>query len=38
MTNVWSGGLIFSRFNASSAGLQFGMVTLSADNTTVTTD
>ncbi|KAJ7819114.1 hypothetical protein B0H14DRAFT_3473308 [Mycena olivaceomarginata] len=38
MTNVWSGGLIFSRFNASSAGLQFGMVTLSEDNTTVTTD
>ncbi|KAJ7805835.1 hypothetical protein B0H14DRAFT_3484688 [Mycena olivaceomarginata] len=34
MTNVWSGGLIFSRFNASSAGLQFGMVTLSEDNTT----
>ncbi|KAF8172913.1 glycoside hydrolase family 72 protein [Mycena galopus ATCC 62051] len=38
MTNVWSGGLAFSYFNATSAGHQFGMATLSADNTTVTTD
>ncbi|KAF7345193.1 1,3-beta-glucanosyltransferase [Mycena sanguinolenta] len=38
MTNIWSGGLAFSYFNASSAGHQFGMATLSADNTTVTTN
>ncbi|KAF8147649.1 hypothetical protein K438DRAFT_461010 [Mycena galopus ATCC 62051] len=38
MTNVWSGGLAFSYFNATSAGHQFRMATLSADNTTVTTD
>ncbi|KAJ6474359.1 1,3-beta-glucanosyltransferase [Mycena sanguinolenta] len=38
MTNIWSGGLAFSYFNASSAGHQFGMATLSPDNTTVTTN
>ena len=38
MTNIWSGGLAFSYFNASSAGHQFGMATLSADNSTVTTN
>ncbi|KAJ6612845.1 Glucanosyltransferase-domain-containing protein [Mycena sp. CBHHK59/15] len=38
MTNVWSGGLAFSYFPAESAGHQFGMATLSSDNTTVTTN
>ncbi|KAF8209875.1 glycoside hydrolase family 72 protein [Mycena galopus ATCC 62051] len=38
MTNVWSGGLAFSYFDATSAGHQFGMTTLSADNTTITTN
>ncbi|KAF7335041.1 1,3-beta-glucanosyltransferase [Mycena venus] len=38
MTNVWSGGLVFSYFSAQSQGHEFGMVTLSSDNTTVTTN
>jgi hypothetical protein len=37
MTPVWSGGVAFSYFPAQSAQGQFGMVTISADNTTVTT-
>ncbi|KAF9056443.1 glycoside hydrolase family 72 protein [Panaeolus papilionaceus] len=37
MTSVWSGGIAFSYFPAQSAQGQFGMVTISADNTTVTT-
>ncbi|KAJ7751485.1 1,3-beta-glucanosyltransferase [Mycena maculata] len=38
MTDVWSGGCAFSYFSASSRGHQFGMVTLSSDNSTVTTN
>ncbi|KAJ7482936.1 1,3-beta-glucanosyltransferase [Mycena galericulata] len=38
MTNVWSGGLAFSYFAAESQGQNFGMVTLSSDNTTATTN
>ncbi|KAF7345199.1 1,3-beta-glucanosyltransferase [Mycena sanguinolenta] len=38
MTNIWSHGLAFSYFKASFAGYQFGMATLSADNTTVMTN
>ncbi|KAJ6612839.1 glycoside hydrolase family 72 protein [Mycena sp. CBHHK59/15] len=38
MTDVWSGGVAFSYFSALSRGHEFGMVTLSADNTTVTTN
>ncbi|KAJ6585855.1 glycoside hydrolase family 72 protein [Mycena capillaripes] len=38
MTDVWSGGLAFSYFPAESTGHQFGMATLSSDNTTVTTN
>ena len=34
MTSVWSGGLAFSYFPAVGG---YGMITLSADNTTVTT-
>ncbi|PPR00255.1 hypothetical protein CVT24_005003 [Panaeolus cyanescens] len=37
MARVWSGGIAFSYFPAQSAQGQFGMVTISADNTTVTT-
>jgi hypothetical protein len=37
MTDVWSGGLAFSYFPATSAPGQFGMVTISADGRTVTT-
>jgi len=36
MTQVWSGGLAFSYFPAESAQGQFGMVTISADGSTVT--
>ncbi|KAJ7884594.1 Glucanosyltransferase-domain-containing protein [Mycena olivaceomarginata] len=36
MTDVWSGGLAFSYFSALSAGHEFGMSTLSSDNTNVT--
>ncbi|KAJ7300929.1 Glucanosyltransferase-domain-containing protein, partial [Mycena albidolilacea] len=38
MTDVWSGGLAFSYFPASSAGHEFGMATLSSDNSSVTTN
>ncbi|KAJ7853415.1 1,3-beta-glucanosyltransferase [Mycena leptocephala] len=38
MTDVWSGGLAFSYFSASSQGHEFGMATLSPDNKTVTTN
>ncbi|KAJ7617375.1 1,3-beta-glucanosyltransferase [Roridomyces roridus] len=38
MTNVWSGGLAFSYFSAQSQGHEFGMVTLSSDNKTTTTN
>jgi len=38
MTNIWLGGLAFSYFPASSQGHQFGMATLSSDNTSVTTN
>ncbi|KAJ7440607.1 1,3-beta-glucanosyltransferase [Mycena latifolia] len=38
MTNVWSGGIAFSYFPAESTGHQFGMATLSADNSTVSTN
>lgn len=37
MSPVWSGGIAFSYFPAASAAGQFGMVTLSSDNKTVTT-
>jgi 1,3-beta-glucanosyltransferase GAS1 len=37
MTNVWSGGIAFSYFPAASGQGQFGMVTISADGSTVTT-
>ncbi len=37
MTDIWSGGLAFSYFPATSSQGQFGMVTISSDNTTVTT-
>jgi hypothetical protein len=37
MSPVWSGGLAFSYFPATSAQGQFGIVTISADGTTVTT-
>lgn len=36
MTDVWSGGVAFSYFPATSSQGQFGMVTISSDNTTVT--
>ncbi|KAJ7102325.1 1,3-beta-glucanosyltransferase [Mycena belliarum] len=36
MTNIWSGGLAFSYFPASSSAGQFGMVNISSDGTTVT--
>jgi hypothetical protein len=36
MTDIWSGGIAFGYFSASSAGHQFGMIDLSQDNTTVT--
>ncbi|CAK5281101.1 unnamed protein product [Mycena citricolor] len=36
MTNVWSGGVAFSYFSAISRGSDFGLITLSADNSTVT--
>ncbi|THH19069.1 hypothetical protein EUX98_g8845 [Antrodiella citrinella] len=36
MSNIWSGGLAFSYFPATSSQGQFGMTTISADNTTVT--
>ncbi|KAJ7152709.1 1,3-beta-glucanosyltransferase [Mycena crocata] len=38
MTDVWSGGLAFSYFGAISKGHEFGIATLSADNSTVTTN
>ncbi|KAK7028772.1 1,3-beta-glucanosyltransferase [Favolaschia claudopus] len=39
MTNIWSGGLAFSYFPATSAGHEFGMATLSgSSNETVTTN
>ncbi|KAJ7120382.1 X8 domain-containing protein, partial [Mycena epipterygia] len=38
MTEVWSGGLAFSYFPAESTGHQFGMATLSSDNTSATTN
>ncbi|KAF7300515.1 1,3-beta-glucanosyltransferase [Mycena chlorophos] len=38
MTNVWSGGAAFGYFSAMSQGHQFGMATLSSDNTSITTD
>ncbi|KAJ7431316.1 Glucanosyltransferase-domain-containing protein [Mycena galericulata] len=38
MTNVWSGRLAFSYFAAESQGQNFGMVTLSSDNITATTN
>ncbi|EIN13413.1 glycoside hydrolase family 72 protein [Punctularia strigosozonata HHB-11173 SS5] len=37
MSDVWSGGLAFSYFPATSAQGQFGMVTISDDGSTVTT-
>ncbi|TFK76746.1 hypothetical protein BDN72DRAFT_753554 [Pluteus cervinus] len=37
MSDVWSGGIAFSYFPASSAQGQFGMVTISTDGSTVTT-
>ncbi|KII93364.1 carbohydrate-binding module family 43 protein [Plicaturopsis crispa FD-325 SS-3] len=37
MTDVWSGGLAFSYFPAESPQGEFGMVTISADGSTVTT-
>jgi 1,3-beta-glucanosyltransferase GAS1 len=37
MSNIWSGGLAFSYFPATSAQGQFGMVTISPDGSTVTT-
>lgn len=37
MSPVWSGGIAFSYFPATSAQGQFGMVTISADGKTVTT-
>ncbi|KAG6885713.1 hypothetical protein C0993_010886 [Termitomyces sp. T159_Od127] len=37
MSPVWSGGVAFSYFPASSAQGQFGMVTISSDGSTVTT-
>lgn len=36
MSDIWSGGLAFSYFPATSSQGQFGMVTISSDNTTVT--
>ncbi|KAJ7042634.1 1,3-beta-glucanosyltransferase [Mycena alexandri] len=36
MTNIWSGGLAFSYFPASSAAGNFGLVNISSDGTTVT--
>ncbi|KAF7319200.1 1,3-beta-glucanosyltransferase [Mycena chlorophos] len=38
MAGVWSGGLAFSYFNATANNEQFGMVTLSSDNSTATTN
>ncbi|KAJ6476909.1 1,3-beta-glucanosyltransferase [Mycena sanguinolenta] len=38
MTNIWSGGLAFSYFSDLSKGADFGMATISADNTTVITN
>ncbi|KAF7325016.1 1,3-beta-glucanosyltransferase [Mycena kentingensis (nom. inval.)] len=38
MSNIWSGGIAFSYFPAASAGHEFGMVTLSSDNKTTTTN
>ncbi|OCH96693.1 hypothetical protein OBBRIDRAFT_743565 [Obba rivulosa] len=37
MSNIWSGGLAFSYFPASSSAGQFGMVNISADGSSVTT-
>jgi hypothetical protein len=37
MSPVWSGGLAFSYFPATSAAGEFGMVTISSDGSTVTT-
>ncbi|ESK98183.1 glycoside hydrolase family 72 protein [Moniliophthora roreri MCA 2997] len=37
MSNVWSGGIAFSYFPASSAAGQFGMVTVSSDGRSVST-
>ncbi|KAG7099572.1 hypothetical protein E1B28_001402 [Marasmius oreades] len=37
MTNIWSGGIAFSYFPATSAGGSFGMVNISSDGKTVTT-
>jgi len=37
MSDIWSGGIAFSYFPASSAAGQFGMVTISSDGRTVTT-
>lgn len=37
MSPVWSGGLAFSYFPATSAAGQFGLVTISSDGSTVTT-
>ncbi|KAF7789199.1 hypothetical protein EIP86_000138 [Pleurotus ostreatoroseus] len=36
MSDIWSGGIAFSYFPATSSQGQFGMVTISSDNTTVT--
>ncbi|KAJ7785907.1 1,3-beta-glucanosyltransferase [Mycena metata] len=36
MTNIWSGGLAFSYFPASSSAGNFGLVNISSDGTTVT--
>ncbi|KAJ7773845.1 1,3-beta-glucanosyltransferase [Mycena metata] len=38
MTDVWSGGSAFGYFHAISRGHEFGMATISADNTSVTTN
>ncbi|KAJ6592701.1 Glucanosyltransferase-domain-containing protein [Mycena capillaripes] len=38
LSTIWSGGLAFSYFSAISNGAQFGMATLSPDNTSVTTN
>ncbi|KAJ7155198.1 glycoside hydrolase family 72 and carbohydrate-binding module family 43 [Mycena filopes] len=38
MSDVWSGGLAFGYFHAISKGHEFGMATISSDNTTVSTN
>jgi hypothetical protein len=38
MSNIWSGGIAFSYFPAQSAAGQFGMVTISGNTVTTSTD